>query len=41
MCLKHPARKAFKIYNLVAAGTYVSLAIFLWYWGVIGLKLWA
>jgi CubicO group peptidase (beta-lactamase class C family) len=39
-CLKQPAGKIFKVYHVVAACTYVSMTLFLWYWGVIGLKLW-
>ncbi|UCG31326.1 MAG: beta-lactamase family protein [candidate division WOR-3 bacterium] len=39
-CLKQPAGKIFRVYHMVTACTYVSMTIFLWYWGVIGLKLW-
>lgn len=39
-CLKQPAGKIFRVYHMVTACTYVSMTLFLWYWGVIGLKLW-
>lgn len=39
-CLKRPVGKVARIYHMVTACTYVSMTLFLWYWGVIGLKLW-
>jgi CubicO group peptidase (beta-lactamase class C family) len=39
-CLKRPVRKILRVFHLVTACTYVSMTLFLWYWGVIGLKLW-
>jgi hypothetical protein len=39
-CLKHPMSKIFQIYHMVTACTYTGFALFLWYWGLIGLKLW-
>jgi CubicO group peptidase (beta-lactamase class C family) len=39
-CLKRPAGKIFRVYHMVVACTYLGMTLFLWYWGVIGLKLW-
>jgi CubicO group peptidase (beta-lactamase class C family) len=39
-CLKQPAGTIFKVYHIVVACTYVGMTFFLWYWGVIGMKLW-
>jgi CubicO group peptidase (beta-lactamase class C family) len=39
-CLKKPAGKIFKVYHMVVSCTYLGMTFFLWYWGVIGLKLW-
>jgi len=35
-----PVRKILKVYHLISAVTLVSMSLFLWYWGIIGLKLW-
>lgn len=40
MCLKRPVRKILRVYHMITACTYVGIALFLWYWGIIGLKLW-
>jgi CubicO group peptidase (beta-lactamase class C family) len=39
-CLKRPVGKVAGMYYMVTACTYASMTLFLWYWGVIGLKLW-
>jgi CubicO group peptidase (beta-lactamase class C family) len=39
-CLKRPVGKILKVYHMITACTYVSMTLFLWYWGIIGLKLW-
>ena len=39
-CLKRLVRKALRVYSMVVACTFVSMALFLWYWGIIGWKPW-
>jgi hypothetical protein len=38
--LNKPVKRFLKVYCMVIACTYVGLSFFLWYWGIIGLKLW-
>lgn len=38
--LKGPAGKFLRVYSMAGAATYVSLSLFLWHWGIVGMKLW-
>ena len=40
MSLKRPGKKLLRIFHMVIACTYTGMVLFLWYWGIIGLKLW-